>query len=134
MLNLSTITVITSATVEIKHPLTKAPLGAFIEIAGPEHPERKKLIFDRQRRLRATFAKKGRIDFADPVADVEEETELLVDCTIGWKGIGDGKTETPFTKAAAREIYTDPKLAWLRDQVKAEMDNQENFIQDSETN
>jgi hypothetical protein len=39
-----------TATIDILHPVTQAPLGAQVTLAGPEHPDRKRIQFARQRR------------------------------------------------------------------------------------
>lgn len=134
MFDLNSIQEVNTAKVELVHPLTKAPLGASITLAGPEHPQRKKLIFDRQRKLRASFAKKGRIDFSDPTEDEEDEIDLLAACTLGWDGIAENGKAVEFSKAAATDLYGKPELSWLRAQVREALDNRENFISESGSN
>lgn len=53
--------------------------------------------------------------------------EMLVACTLAWKGIGieDGK-DLEFNKANAKIVYT--KLKWLRIQADAFIGDKENFI------
>ena len=46
---------VTSADVRIKNPATGAPTPMAVTIAGPEHPERKRRTFARQRKLRAAL-------------------------------------------------------------------------------
>lgn len=129
MLDINAIQDIESTEIEIVHPKTKVSVGASITLAGPEHPARKKISFDRQRRIRADMSKHGRIKFSDPEADAEDEIHELAACTLGWKGIGENGKELPFSREAAERIYT--ACAWLREQVSAGLSDRENFIQDS---
>ncbi len=134
MFNLSEFHDTESADVVIKHPSTGAPTEAVVTIAGPEHPKRKAIVFDKQRRMRRQLAKTGKLEFTDPSEEEVEETDLLAACTLGWKGVGvDGK-EVAFSKEAAAKLYADPQLRWFRAQVKAAMDERELFIRPSESN
>ena len=120
-----------TATVDLVHPITKTPLGASVTIAGPEHPDRKKISFNRMRRIRAEMAKSGKIKFSDPETDAEEEIKELVACTLGWDGFMDNGQPLAFSKQNAEKLYTD--LAWLREQVSSALNDRENFIKDSRT-
>lgn len=52
----------------------------------------------------------------------------LVLLTAGWTLDGvDGKP-VEFSKDAARELYSDPMMAWLRDQVQAFVEDRGNFL------
>ena len=88
---------------------------------GPEHPERKRLVFARQRRLRATLAKTGKVPVSDPEEDEAEELDTLVACTLGWAGASEA-----FSRDAVRRLYA--KKRWLRDQVAAALQERELFI------
>ena len=102
-----------SADLRIKHPVTGAPTAMVVQIAGPEHPLRRRLVLDRQRRLRAHLAKTGNMHISDPEDDAADDLELTVACTLGWRGAAQ-----PYSPAAARALYADPKRRWLRDQVR----------------
>ena len=53
----------------------------------------------------------------------------LVLLTIGWTLDGiDGKP-VEFTKEAARELYSDTSMAWLREQAEAFVQDRANFLQ-----
>ena len=117
-----------SAEVELLHPVTGAPLDAVVILAGPEHPARKRLVFDRQRRLRAKFAKSGRLQLDDPAAEADEAIELLAACTLGWRGLTDAGKPLDYTPAAAAALYARPELAWMRAQLMAALDDRERFI------
>lgn len=112
----------------LKNPSTGAPTAAVITVLGPEHPARKKIQFDRARRMRAEFSRSGKLAITDPVEDVEEETEFLVACTMGWTGIALAGAPVAFSTDAARKLYTDPKRQWLRVQVLKALDESSRFI------
>lgn len=110
----------------VRHPLTGAPTGMMVTLAGPEHPQRKALLHARQRKMRAALAKIGKLPVSDPEADEVDEVERLVVCTLGWRGA----TET-YSEAAARALYTDPKRRWFRDQVAEALEERELFTRAS---
>lgn len=132
MLDIKTITEAQSAEIEIRHPITKALLGASVTLAGPEHPKRKSIRFSLQRRVRAQLAK-NRTPVRDPEEDDAENIKLLAECTLGWKGIADDGVEIPFSMEAAAELYGRPEMGWLRDQLVTALDDRENFIAGSAT-
>ena len=122
---------VTSADVTIKDPSTGAPTALVITLAGPEHPARKKLNFDKQRRMRAQLQKTGKLQLGDPEEDEAEELEQLAAFTLGWRGLRSGGADVAFSAEAARALYSSPKRRWLRDQVKAALDEREHFIRRS---
>lgn len=116
-----------AAEYELQHPITGAPTGAFITLAGPEHPQRKRIAMDLMRRLRATAAR-AKQAVADPEEDARESVQLLVKVTMGWRGIRKNGAEVPFTEADAAELYADPKRQWVVKQLLTAMNDQELFI------
>lgn len=124
----------TSADMVVKHPLTGAPTVARFTLAGPEHPARKSAVFARMRQRRAELQRTGTLTVPDPEQDEEDETALLAACTLGWRGLAAGGQPLEFSAAAAVKLYADPKFRWLRDQVKAALDQRELFIAGSATN
>ena len=118
-----------SAVVDLKHPVTGAPLGASITLAGPEHPSRKALEFAKQRKLRAAIQKTGRMELLDPQEDELDAVERLVACTLGWDGIADDAGQPiEFSPAAASKLYATEGLTWLRDQIYTALGERERFI------
>jgi hypothetical protein len=108
----------------------KTPAGAatpmVVTLAGPEHPDRKRLTFAKQRRMRAALSKTGKFPVNDPEEDEAEALDVLVASTLGWTGAPE-----PFSTAAARKLYSDPKRRWLRDQIEAAMNERELFTRSS---
>ena len=110
----------------IKNPITLVPTSMSVVIAGPEHADRKRLRFERQRKLRAALAETGCLPPGDPADDEAEELEHLVACTIGWSGSVD-----PYSVDACRRLYADPKRRWLRKQVRDGLERLELFMRSS---
>lgn len=122
----------TSGTVTIKDPETGAPTALVIELAGPEHPNRKRDTFQKQRRMRQELAKSGKVSFDDPEEEDSENAERLASYTLGWRGmLNDAGQAVPFSREAALAVYRDPELRWLRDQVSIALDERERFIKRS---
>lgn len=116
----------------VKHPETNQPTPIVVTLAGPEHPNRKKIAFAHQRRLRKVLQQTGKLQLADPEEEEADEVDMLVACTLGWKGISIGGKPLAHSAEAARQIYSDPKRRWLRDQLKAALNEREHFIKRSE--
>lgn len=113
----------------IKDPETGGSTPLVITLAGPEHPDRKRRFFNRQRRIRTLVSKTGKMPVVDPEEEAAVEVDELVACTLGWRGY-----PRPYSAAEARALYSDPELAWLRDQVKAALAERELFIRRSAPN
>ncbi len=122
-----------SATLELVHPATGAPLNVFFDLAGPEHEVRKQRLFALMRRRRAEFEKQGKLLTSDPADDAVDELDMLAACTLGWHNVIAGGTTVVFSADACRKLYGDKQRAWIRDQVKAALDRRELFIGDSAT-
>ena len=120
-----------TASLVLKNPVTGAPTAATISIIGPEHPARKKIHFDRARRYRQELQRNGKISATDPLEDIDNDTDYLVTCTTGWTGIVRAGVTVPYSPENARSLFVDPKLQWVRAQVKKAMDETERFISSS---
>jgi hypothetical protein len=117
-----------TAELQLKHPATGAPTGAFVLLAGPEHDVRRQRLFALMRRRRAEFERLGKLMTSDPVEDAAAELELLAACTLGWRNLSVGGQELAYSAAACAALYADPRRAWVRDQVKAALDQRDLFI------
>lgn len=115
---------VASAELRIKNPKTGEPTPMVVTLAGPEHPDRKRIAFARQRNLRAKLAKTGKVPVSSPEEDEDDELELLVACTLGWSG-----ASVAYSRDEARRLYADNKRRWLRDQVAAGLQERELFTQ-----
>lgn len=118
----------TSGEYRVRHPISRAPTGMVVQLAGPEHPTRKSLLHARQRRMRAEIVQTGgKMPVLDPEAEEADEVDRLVACTLGWSGCA-----TAYSPAAARAFYSDSKRRWFRDQVAAALEERELFTRASE--
>lgn len=115
-----------SAEVRIKDPKTGTSTAMVVQLAGPEHPSRKRITLQRQRKMRQALSRTGKLPMSDPEEDEADQVDLLVACTLGWTGAA-----VPFTTKSARDLYEDPKRRWLRDQVQTALDDRELFTRSS---
>ena len=125
--NLRSIAPRDTITLDLEHPSTGEPLGATITLAGPSHPETLKAgreALDKQ-------LKKGDKAFQGlSSTGIERDmANALAARTLGWKGMTDGDAEIPFSRDKAVEIYLDPELRWLRDQVDAALRDNARFFE-----
>ena len=109
--------VLTEAELELKHPITGVPLGIFVTLAGHEHELRKQRLFSMMRAQRAKIEKTGKFLASDPADDTADELDTLVACTLGWRNMRAGGQQLEWSAGACAALYTDPKRAWVRDQV-----------------
>lgn len=115
-----------SAEVPLLNPKTGLPTGAYITLAGPEHPERRKRSMNIARQVRAALQHRGRLE-TDPEDDIAESIDLLVTATLGWRGFSRGGKALPFSAEEARRLYSDPKSQWVVVQVNAALNNRALF-------
>lgn len=116
-----------SADYEVLHPVTREATGAFITLAGPEHPDRKKMTMSLIRRQRAD-ALRTKPKATDIEDEIDESRDMLAKVTLGWRGMRKAGAPLPFSQAAAKELYADPKSQWLVKQLMQAMNNAELFI------
>jgi hypothetical protein len=117
------------AELQLRHPATRAPLPAFIQLAGPDHEIRRNLLHALMRERRQEFLSTGRAVPRDPAEDAADEVRVLVASTLGWRGLMRGGKVIEFSAGACAELYGDPRMAWVRDQVKAGADDAKLFLQ-----
>ena len=104
------------------------PLPIWVRLAGPEHPKRKGFMFAKQRRMRQSLSKTGKIEFQDPAEDEAEEIELLATCVLGWRNVVRAGKPLECNRANVEALLSDPKRAWFRRSVKAAFEDAEAFI------
>lgn len=119
---------ISSGNYVVKHPETGRPTALVITLAGPEHPLRKKKQYARIRKLRAETAKAGKLQLDDPADEDEIANRDIADCILGWTGLVINGQEVPWSFEEAFKLMRDTKRRWLRDQLKAALDERELFI------
>ena len=127
--NLKSIRQVTSAKIQIKDPATGDPTGVIFEMAGPEHPDRKRITFAQSRKFLRSYAKTGRAEMPEPEDAESQKKENLAAFTLGWTGlIDDAGAPVVFSKAAALELYNNPEMGWLVDQLDSALGEKELFI------
>lgn len=113
---------------EIQLKRNGAPLPIYVTLLGPESQKRRSYVFSQQRKIQRQLAKSGKVEFGDPQEREAEETELLVDCVIGWRGVVFNHAELSCTKENVRQLLNDKKRAWFRRAVKEAFEDNEAFI------
>lgn len=149
MKKLAAIVLEESADLELSHPKTGEGLRSFLILAGPEHPVRKRLELEKDRQMRRQINKKGVLELDEPEEDRKKAVDYLVACTLGWYSLDDdvppgqppkrvealdvglGDAPTPYSAGAARQIYTTPRLGWIKQQARDGLNKQDVFISDS---
>ena len=127
--NLKSIRQVSSAKIQVKDPATGDPTGVIFEMAGPEHPDRKRITFAQSRKFLRSYAKTGRAEMPEPEDAEAQKKENLAAFTLGWTGlIDDTGAPVVFSKAAALELYNNPEMGWLVDQLDSALGEKELFI------
>lgn len=130
-LSLDDFETVQTAEIALRDPQTGAPTSARVTLAGPEHPVHRRILLDRNRRMRASMMKTGRVQLDDPEDEEVAATDMLVACTLGWSGLTRGGHPLVFSPDEARKLYSDPARRWLRDQVQAALNEAQSFIRRS---
>lgn len=121
--DLSSIAPKNTSVLELVHPSTKEPLGAFVTLAGPSHPETLKA----DRESLDKHLTQG--EAVQTSTSIERElASYLAARTLGWEGIERQGVAVPFSTSEAIHIFTDPDLRWLRDQVDAALRSKARFF------
>lgn len=114
----------------------ESPQEAFIEVySGDSKIAREHYRQTGQKRLDAMARRRKRI--AGSIEEIEaSDLDLLVKLTAGWFLVApDGEpVDVPFTAENARELYAEPGMAWLRDQVDEFAGERANFSKASPKN
>jgi hypothetical protein len=115
------------AEMEIAHPATGVPIGAFIVLAGVDS----KIYQDAQhkianKRMKGAFRRTGiRIQLTSE--EMEQETiELVARCTLGWRNIEWKGQPLEYSYENAKMVYTE--LLWLREQCISFMEDRSFFL------
>lgn len=118
------------AEIELRHPVTTAPLGVFISIVGRDSSVFKEYIRNRvndKLRRDALDKKRGRDEVVPTMEESEAESiELVTLCTTGWRNVTYKGTELAFNVANALMLYAE--MPWIRRQVDEAIGDLENFM------
>lgn len=127
MFNPRSIQDLDAATIDVLNPETKAPTGATVTLAGPDHPTSRAIVLSTQRRIRKALEKTGRLTLDDPEVEEASRLDELVARTLGWEGFSDDDGKAmPCTPESARAVYSGCR--WLRLQLMGAMNDSANFI------
>lgn len=111
---------------DVTHPKTGEPIGLKIELRPMDSEEMKKVTRDLQA---DGLRNRGR-----PVTPekVERNRVVLLTAAIAdmkFEGDANWNGKTEFNSALVREILTDKKRTWLRDQIEREVNDESAFFQ-----
>ena len=121
--------------IELKHPVTNAPLGVFVGILGKDSDAfRDHVRFSVNEDFRrAQLAKKrGKPEEAQTMEKNEARgVELLIACTTGWRTgkeptLKIGSEQLQFNVANAKRVYEN--YPWIKAQVDEGIVDLENFM------
>lgn len=113
------------AEVELLHPVTGEGLGSFVSILGTDS-DRYKERMNKLRNKRIEAAKKAEtIDMTAEDLD-QQNVDLLVACTTGFRDLVLDGEPVVFSATIAQQMYT--RFSWMRDQIDREIGNRANFL------
>lgn len=115
---------------QLVNPVTKDPIDAWISVVGKEGETFKNYVRSRANerlRLQNFQQQRGKEPEAPRIEKIEEDAiDLLVACTVGWRGVVVDGAPLEFSKANAKALYT--RFAWAREQVDVAIGDVTNFI------
>jgi hypothetical protein len=125
----------------IMHPLTNAPLRdkdgqeAWIELYSSDSDPARKHQRSAQRRRLASAGRRGRVKVT-PEEMEADGIDMLVAITAGWNLLDlSGKPlKVEFNQDNARELYAEPGMSWLVEQIDTFASERENFSKASSKN
>jgi hypothetical protein len=118
-----------SAEIEVKRD---GKVLFYVTLAGPEHPKRKALAFNKQRRLQAVLQRTGKLELTDPEEMEQEDLDTLVASTLAWREVEDAQgNPLPCTPENVRAFYSFEGHGWIRKYLKEAMEDRERFIKGS---
>ena len=117
------------ATLELRHPQTEEVIpGAVITLLGEDSKVYRKLEKDRLQSALNRMSKGKKADALQADKAIEDELEKLVSLTKGWTLPPMNGEPITFSADAARKLYSNPGLRWIRDQVSAFISERANFF------
>lgn len=122
----------TPVSITLLHPKTRQPLRdesgveASISVVPLDSPEVQKV---QKAALNKRLKARGRVTLSADELEAER-TETMVVATKGWHLVSlDGKAlGVPFTHESARVVYSDPRFAWIKEQVNEALDDRATFL------
>jgi hypothetical protein len=120
------------------HPITRQPMrDAEGKTAYIDHYSADSEIARKHQRAvqRRRLAMRGRMKIT-PEELEGEAVDILSALTVGWYlvDLKGNVIDLPFSQDAARELYGNPAVSWLREQIDESTADRANFSQGSSTN
>lgn len=103
--------------IQLKHPVTGAPLEAWITIYGRDGRRYEDKQIELQRRRLELMAAGRAVDDDAVRRTAQDAIELVAAMTKGWRELQLGDTPAAFSEAEALKLYSRRGLRWIRDQV-----------------
>lgn len=128
--------------VTIVHPVDRTPLkgadGKPLEIQLLGRDADVVVAKQREQRNKLVEEASKKIPFSAAAQDLRD-AELLATATIGWSNIpkawltpgGDDETPAEFSESNALQLYTNPGVNWLREQIVEAFDTRGNVLKTS---
>lgn len=129
MFDINTLAVSPSTSVHLKHPATGEEL---FEDADKKKPVKISVYGPGSKEYRAAQSQVTNENLARRRKGVTAESmersrvEVLARCTSGFENFG--YKGQPFSSDVAREMYADPAMVWVRDQVEEALGDLGNFL------
>jgi hypothetical protein len=112
---------------ELRHPATAAPLGAFITVYGADSEVYQNALADLQRAIVEEFQASGKA--GRPRERVrQDKVDLAVAATKTWRNVTLDGVELAPTQDNFRKLYGRKGMGWIREQVDAAVENRANFL------
>jgi hypothetical protein len=120
------------AELELLDPIDYEYTGYRITLRGKDSEAFRKFQRAKNRAQMNKVAKSGRnkIDFTGDEG-YDFTTDMLVALTVDWNLKGEGESALPCDDETKREIYTDRRVAWIRDQATDFVEDRANFLSQS---
>ena len=107
----------------VLHPVTYTETDIKIRLAGSDSAKYRNKIKKIAEKDKGKRKNNFNLDAAE-----RQGAEILAACTLDWEGIQRGGVDIPFTYENAVELYSDPNLRWLREQVDEFIADRTNFF------
>ena len=118
------------AVMQVRHPETEEPIeGMTITLLGHDSHVYRRITTQRQQAALNRMAHGKKATKLDAEKLTEDGINDLVELTVCWTGFddADGKPMA-FDPLYVKNIYTDPGLSWLVDQVRDFVGDRSNFL------
>lgn len=111
------------------------PTPVSLTLAGPNHPVRKAANHAAQRKMMSSAKRTGQVELPDPEESEKDRIKNIAMFTLGWTGYADDTgAPVPFSTEAVHQLYGEPEMKWLVDQVELALGNASLFTKRASSN